>query len=94
MFSELLRLLSLLFNVVLRIACLIIGLLVTLSSVHHVEQSTVRFVSILLFGIWFTFQSVTKNGPYKILFLMGNFFGWIFGSFKYSNIKNVKQKEI
>lgn len=87
MFTDLLRLLSLLFNIILRIVCLIAGLLIALFSMSYVEQNTVRFITVLLFGIWLTFQAVTKNGPYKILFMIGALLGWIFGSFKYSNTK-------
>lgn len=87
MFTDLLGLLSLLFNVILRIICLITGPLIALSSMGYVEQNTIRFITVLFFGIWLTFQAVTKNGPYKVLFMIGALFGWIFGSFKYSNTK-------
>ena len=92
MFADLLKLFFLLFNVILRIVCLITGFFIALSSINYVGESTIKFVTILLFGVWLTFQAVARNGPYKVLFMMGIFIGWIFGLFKYSNVEH-EQKE-
>ena len=82
MFIDILKLFALLLNIVLRIACLIVGFFVVLMSMNYVEESTLRFIATLFFGVWLTFQSVTKNGPYKILFMIGALFGWVFGTYK------------
>lgn len=87
MFADLFRLLALLFNIVLRFICLMVGFFIVLASMNYMEQSMIKFVSIFLFGIWLTFQSVTKNGPYKVLFMAGALLGWMFGTFKYSGVK-------